>query len=89
MSVFTVAGPNPVKIKLSKSQKKELEIIVGRRNSFQGLVLRAKIILLADEGKSNVFIAKELGVDANTVRLWRKRWPTCEKKIAKIEDRRW
>ena len=86
MSVFTVTGPNPVKIKLSKSQKKELEIIVGRRNSFQGLVLRAKIILLADEGKSNIFIAKKLGVDADTVRLWRKRWSTCEKKIARIES---
>ena len=73
MDIPTVAGPNPVEIKLSERQRSELEIIVARRNNPQGLVLRAKIILLADEGKSNVFIAKKLGVDDGTVRLWRKR----------------
>jgi len=83
---MTISGPNPVEIKLSENQRKELEIIVGRRNSFQGLVLRAKIILLADEGKSNAFIAKKLGVNADTVRLWRKRWSTYERKIARIES---
>jgi len=55
---MTISGPNPVEIKLSENQRKELEIIVGRRNSFQGLVLRAKIILLADEGKSNALLLK-------------------------------
>jgi len=50
------------------------------------LVLRAKIILLADEGKSNVFIAKKLGVDDGTVRLWRKRWSASEEKIMRIES---
>ena len=50
---MAISGPNPVKIKLPENQRKELEIIVGRRNSSQRLVLRAKIILLADEGKTH------------------------------------
>jgi len=86
MTISKVTGPNPAKIKLSKRQREELENIVGRRNSFQGLVTRAKIILLADEGKSNAFIAKKLGLNDDTVRLWRKRWSTSEEKIARIES---
>ena len=83
---MTISGPNPIEIRLSGNQRKELEILVGRRNSFQGFVLRAKIILLADDGKSNAFIAKKLGVNADTVRLWRKHWSECERKIARIES---
>ena len=86
MTISKVTGPNPAKIKLSKRQREELENIVSRRNSFQGSVLRAKIILLADEGKSNFFIAKKLGSNDDTVRLWRKRWFTSEEKIARIES---
>ncbi len=86
MTISTVPGPNPVEIKLSKNQRKELEIIVGRRNSSQGLATRAKIILLADEKKSNAFIAKTLGLHDDTVRLWRKRWSIFEEKIARIES---
>jgi len=85
MTISTVTGPNPVKIKLSERQRRELENIVARRNSFQGLVLRAKIILLADEGQSNASISKKLGIDNDTVRLWRKRWSTQEGKISVIE----
>jgi len=86
MTISKVTGPNPAEIKLSKRQREELENIVGRRNSFQGLVIRAKIILLADEDKSNAFIAKKLGLNDDTVRLWRKRWSTSEEKIARIES---
>jgi transposase len=86
MAISKVTGPNPAEIKLSKRQREELENIVGKRNSFQGLVIRAKIILLADEGKSNAFIAKKLGLNDDTVRLWRKRWSTSEEKIARIES---
>lgn len=86
MAIPKVTGPNPAEIKLSEKQRIELETIVGKRSNAQGLVLRAKIILLADEGKTNVFIAKNLGVDDGTVRLWRKRWSACEEKIARIES---
>lgn len=52
MAIPKVTGPDPAEIKLSERQRKELEIIVCKRSNAQGLVLRAKIILLADEGKT-------------------------------------
>jgi len=38
------------------------------------VVLRARIVLTAAQGSSNVQIARELGVNVDTVRLWRDRW---------------
>ncbi len=35
---------------------------------------RARIILTAAQGHSNAQIGRELGVDVDTVRLWRNRW---------------
>jgi len=37
-------------------------------------VLRARIILAAAQGSSNIQIARELGITVETVRLWRDRW---------------
>jgi putative transposase len=38
------------------------------------LVPRARIVLLAAEGKNNAEIAQELGVSIDMARLWRRRW---------------
>ncbi len=38
------------------------------------MVLRARIVLAAAQGSSNAQIARELGVNVDTVRLWRDRW---------------
>ena len=37
-------------------------------------MLRARIVLLAAQGFSNAHIARELGIQVDTVRLWRDRW---------------
>lgn len=37
-------------------------------------MLRARIILAAAQGSSNIQIARELEVNVDTVRLWRDRW---------------
>lgn len=66
--------PTAVVIKLIPEHRVMLEDIVNRRNSPQGLVKRARIILLAGEGHSNAQIAKILDININTVRLWRSRW---------------
>jgi transposase len=40
----------------------------------QQVALRARIVLAAAQGHSNVRIADELGICVDTVRLWRDRW---------------
>ncbi len=42
--------------------------------SAQQLVLRAKIILLASEGKNHGEIARTLDISLDMARLWRNRW---------------
>lgn len=45
-----------------------------RHSSAQQLVLRARIVLLANEGKNNKQIAQALAITVDTVRLWQDRW---------------
>jgi transposase len=42
------------------------------------LVLRARIILLAAEGKNHTEIANELDISVDMARLWRRRWANFE-----------
>lgn len=48
--------------------------LTKRRRGEQQEVLRARIILAAAQGASNAQIARELGINVDTVRLWRDRW---------------
>jgi hypothetical protein len=67
-------GPKPKEICLSESERDGLEKIVRRHNNEQQKVLRARIILLADQGEDNARIGRIVGVSTNTARQWRKRW---------------
>lgn len=62
------------KISLSKEEKKRLKTIVAKSTSEQREVMRAKIILLADQEKENQEIAKEVGLTQEIVGKWRKRF---------------
>jgi putative transposase len=59
---------------LSEKEQEGLLQITKRHRSEQQEVLRARIVLAAAQGYSNVHIAHELGVNVDTVRLWRDRW---------------
>jgi putative transposase len=61
-------------IVLSEKEQEELHQITQRHRSEQQVVLRARIVLAAAQGRSNVQIASELGINVDTVRLWRDRW---------------
>lgn len=67
-------GPQPAKVELSLSEKQELEAVIRRHSSGQQLVVRARIVLLANEGKNNEQIARALKITVDTARLWRSRW---------------
>ena len=59
---------------LSETEQDGLLQITKRHRSEQQVVLRARIVLAAAQGHSNVQIARELGINVDTVRLWRDRW---------------
>lgn len=61
-------------IVLSEKEQEGLLQITKRHRSEQQVVLRARIVLAAAQGHSNVQIASELGIHVDTVRLWRDRW---------------
>jgi transposase len=61
-------------VKLNEREQEELVQITRRHRSEQQQVLRARIVLSAAQGNSNVQIARELAINVDTVRLWRDRW---------------
>ena len=67
-------GPKPVPIELSEEERQALEALVRRKSTGQQVALRARMILAAAEGLNTAQIRRQLGVEADTVRLWRGRW---------------
>ena len=67
-------GPQLPALELTADERHALEALVRRHTAPQHLVLRARIVLLAAAGLNNSQIARTLGVEADTVRLWRQRW---------------
>lgn len=59
---------------LTDGQRQQLQSMAGSRSLPAGLVQRARIILLAEQGKPNLAIARELDLHRVTVANWRKRF---------------
>jgi transposase len=71
-------GPKALVIHLSDEAVTGLTKLIKAHQTGQQIVLRARIILAAGQGHSNSQIAWDLGVDVDTVRLWRQRWQVLE-----------
>ena len=67
-------GPQLPPLALPADARRDLEALVRRHTAPQQRVVRARIILLAADGLSNSQIARTLGLETDTVRLWRQRW---------------
>ena len=67
-------GPKPPVVELSPEVRHELEALLRRRSLPQQLALRARIVLAAADDQNNSQIARPLGLEVDTVRLWRNRW---------------
>lgn len=83
-------GPRPPAIELTATERQALEHLVRRHTTPQQLALRARIVLAAAAGANNSQIARQEGVDVNTVRLWRMRWLALEAMAEddlRVEDR--
>ena len=66
------------RIQLSEQEQEALTRLTRRHRSEQQVVLRARIILAAAQGSSNIQIARDLGIHVDTVRLWRDRWASWQ-----------
>jgi transposase len=76
-----MSGPKPkYKIQLLENEINELRQLVSARNSPQGKVMRARIVLAAQEHSewSNQQIAAQVGCTDRAVRKWRRRWNECK-----------
>jgi putative transposase len=49
------------------------------------MVLRSKIILMADAGQHNQYIADDLGIHVQTPRRWRNRWAEAAERLKGLE----
>lgn len=78
-----MAKPLP-KIALTDLEKEELNRIINRRTTSQGLVKRACIVLLANEMKSTDEIMAILSASRNTVVKWRRKF--AEKRLDGLKD---
>jgi transposase len=66
--------PTAVAIELSDDKRTRLASWASRRSTAQALALRARIVLAAADGLSNLEIAERLGVSRPTVTKWRNRF---------------
>lgn len=78
--------PTAVPVSLSDELRARFERIARSQTASVRLVRRARIALLAEQGKSNQVIAGELGVAEKTVRTWRKRIAT-DAVVEALEDK--
>lgn len=71
-----MSGPGrpTVQIELSADERETLQRWARRHSSSQALALRCRIVLACAQGRSNVDVAAELGVNKVTVSKWRRRF---------------
>ncbi len=67
-------GPKPPTVTLTDEARRELEALAGAHRTPQQVAVRARIILAAADGENNTQLARRLGIEADTARLWRDRW---------------
>ncbi len=77
-------GPKPLPIELSDPERQALQALVRRHTTAQQLAQRVRIILAAADGYNNSQIARQLGLETDTVRHWRQRWLSLQ--AAALED---
>lgn len=70
--MWTVAKP----LQVSGADRRTLHQWVEAPSTPQGVVIRARIVLLAADGKPNSGIARDVSVGRPTVLLWRERYET-------------
>lgn len=73
-------------ISMTVQQRSILEGIANKHQTGQQLAKRIRIVLLANEGKSNSSVKRTVGVSLNTVKRWRKRWKAAYASLVCYEE---
>jgi transposase len=73
------------KIKLTEKERSALESLVRNPRTNRRVMMRARIVLAASEGRKSIEISKALGVDYRTVRKWRVRF--AKERMAGLSER--
>lgn len=76
---------SPYTIILTADEGRQLQSIARRYTSLYCDVVRAKVILLASQGRENEEIGQRLDLPRQIVSKWRKRF--SEQRLAGLEDR--
>jgi putative transposase len=84
--VSEVRGPKPPIVELNDRERQGLENLVRRHSTPQQVAQRGRIILAAAAGFNNSQIARQLGLDVDTVRVWRNRWLGLQAASASPDD---
>jgi len=74
VGVAGMPGPKPPEVVLSAAERRALERLVCAQKTGQALVRRARVVLLAALGCTNLEIARQVPLDEEAVGLWRRRW---------------
>jgi len=82
-----VARLAPKSLTLSEYEPTELEKLLNRHSIGQQIALRGKIILLAEQGKNNREIGRELNISRYMVRRWRNRWLELSERARPVMER--
>lgn len=72
--MLTKMGRPKAELVLTSEERTELQRLARRRKTANGIAIRARIVLRCSTGKDNIDVAEELGVHANTVGRWRRRF---------------
>lgn len=64
----------PAPILVTDRERRQLESLVRQHNCPQQIAVRARIVLLADQGMGVRPTADTLGIGRTTVQVWRRRW---------------
>jgi len=79
-------GPRPRPIRLSRAKRRKLKRLAGATSAPARLVLRARIILLAADGKRNTEVASALACRSRTVCKWRMRFLASDRNLRSLRD---
>ena len=64
----------PKELKLEEKEREHLKKLINRHTTEQKIALRAKVVLLANEGENNREIARKLKISRKMASQWRERW---------------